>query len=112
MISLLYTKGDRETVIRRFDMIHTLTMFCPIVDEGIKIFKNNLLTCLTQYMEKKDYFKTLYTIENGMILSPIVRQNSNVGKMFNSISVSSNNIPPSPNMSNRTNGIAQNVVNA
>ena len=53
----LYTKGDRETVIRRFDMIHTLTMFCPIVDEGIKIFKNNLLTCLTQYMEKKDYFK-------------------------------------------------------
>ena len=54
----------------------------------------------------------VYTIENGMILSPIVRQNSNVGKMFNSISVSSNNIPPSPNMSNRTNGIAQNVVNA
>ena len=42
----LYTKRDRETVIMRFDMIHSLTMFCPIVDEGIKIFINILLTCL------------------------------------------------------------------
>lgn len=59
----VFTKGDRENVIRRFDMIHTLTMYCPISDKGMKCFRTSLTTLLNTYMENKDLFSLVPTID-------------------------------------------------
>lgn len=47
----LYTKGDRDMIVKRCDSVHTITMYCPIQDEGIKLFRTNMFKSLNQYID-------------------------------------------------------------
>lgn len=47
----LYTKGDRDTVVKRCESVHTITMFCPILDEGIKLFRTEVFESLSPYIK-------------------------------------------------------------
>lgn len=59
----LYTKGDKEEVIRRFDNIHTITMYCPILDDGMKYFRTIMVSNLNGYMESESEFRVVPTID-------------------------------------------------
>ena len=52
----LYTKGDRDDVIRRYENVFLLTLYCPIIDEGVKWLRSNLSTLLNSYMEDSNTF--------------------------------------------------------
>lgn len=47
----VYTKGDRDYVVKRCDSVHTITINCPLSDMGIKILRTNLVTVLSSYLD-------------------------------------------------------------
>lgn len=60
----LYTKGDREEVIKRCNAVHTLTVFCPANDEGIQTMRVILERSLNQYMgDDKDVFENIPSVD-------------------------------------------------
>lgn len=50
----LYTKGDREQVIKRFDNVHTITIYCPLQFECVKYLKMSLVSNLMGYMSREE----------------------------------------------------------
>ena len=58
-----YTKGEREDVIRRFNNVHTITLYCPSQDESSKIFKMCLVSNLNGYLNKDSNFELVPVID-------------------------------------------------
>lgn len=50
----LYTKGDKDTVVKRCECVHTLLMFCPIEDKGMMFFKRRLDESLWSYFNREE----------------------------------------------------------
>lgn len=49
-----FVKGDRDEIIKRIDNVHTITLYCPLDDYGIKCFRVTLCSCLVNYLDVKD----------------------------------------------------------
>lgn len=55
VIKHVYTKGDRDFIVKRIDSIHTITVFCPIQDDGMKCFRKQLIISLLSYMKNENF---------------------------------------------------------
>lgn len=49
MENKFYTKGDRDSTIKRMDQVHTITIYCPINDEGMVNLRNCFQMLLDSY---------------------------------------------------------------
>lgn len=58
------TKGDKETVLRRCDNVHTMTLFCPIKDEGVSVLLEYMMEDISEsYMSKENVFEEIPIID-------------------------------------------------
>ena len=58
-----YTKGDPEETTQRMNQVHTITMFCPLVDESMAILRENLSNLLPDYETMDNLWKGVPTID-------------------------------------------------
>lgn len=63
-IKEIFTKGDRETILSRMDQIHTITMYCPIEDEGVMYFRDVLNTMVEKYKINDMLWKNVPAIDS------------------------------------------------
>lgn len=54
-----YTKGNRDDIVKRVDMVHSMTIYCPINDKGVELFRLNLIKRLKQYMKTEYMFNLI-----------------------------------------------------
>lgn len=54
-----YTKGNSDDIIKRVNMVHSITTYCPVNDKGVELFRLNLTKCLKQYMKTEYKFKLI-----------------------------------------------------
>lgn len=62
-MNVYYTKGDKETIIKRINQIHTITLYCPLQDKGVQTLKRYLTELLPEYMENADLFSNVSTAD-------------------------------------------------
>lgn len=58
-----YTKGESKEVVTRIDQVHTITMYCPLMDSGVQILKSSLEVVLPQYKKRDDLWEGIPTID-------------------------------------------------
>jgi len=66
-MNVYYTKGDKETIIKRINQIHTITLYCPLQDKGVQTLKRYLTELLPEYMENADLFSNVSTADALMV---------------------------------------------
>lgn len=58
-----FVKGDAEDIIKRFSMVHTLNMRCPLNDEGVGCLYVMLETSLKSYFQGNGMFVNIPIID-------------------------------------------------
>jgi len=58
-----YTKGERDKVLSRIGQVHTITMYCPIIDSGISSLRNSMELLIPKYKVNNKLWKNVPSID-------------------------------------------------
>lgn len=54
-----YVKGNKEEVIKRFSQIHSVTLRCPINDDGVIFLRSRMITSFGSYLDGNGKFNKI-----------------------------------------------------